>query len=300
MPAKRLPGAMIDEVFDELNVLIGDLPEIKPFWKEKSYNTVRVLVRTTLPRFMWLGKVDKGGEALFQLAKLGKFRAVIKAKAFDRQSVQQLLNGFACLRRIPALDQAHPQIPAFSVDQSDQKPFPNTAVDRIALPVTDSDSATDRLRPFGNDSIRLDAVVIGVTGLNSLSATSEMLFSRDSRQFSELYVPIDCRDAKRLQLGKMLAPATANFFWRPETLQSVDDIVPFQRIGKQGKTLPLPAARGIKVLRAPVIVPVFVVTFFVRAVDRLVAVDLAADAGRTPFQNGCNLSKRIPLCQKFL
>ena len=58
-PAKTFPGTIINQIFHYLNVFIGNRPEIKPFWKEKPYDIVRILVRSALPRFVWLGKVDK-------------------------------------------------------------------------------------------------------------------------------------------------------------------------------------------------------------------------------------------------
>ena len=59
-PAKTFPGTIVDQVFDNLNIFISNRPKIKPFWKEKTDNIVRILVCSALPRFMRLGKVDKG------------------------------------------------------------------------------------------------------------------------------------------------------------------------------------------------------------------------------------------------
>ena len=58
-PTKTLPGAIIDKIFNQPNIFIGNRPEIKTFRKEKSHNVVRILVCSALPRFMRLGKVDK-------------------------------------------------------------------------------------------------------------------------------------------------------------------------------------------------------------------------------------------------
>ena len=60
-PIETRSGTVIDEVFDELNILIRNRPEIKTFWKEKSYNIVGILVCSPLPWFMRLGKIDKSG-----------------------------------------------------------------------------------------------------------------------------------------------------------------------------------------------------------------------------------------------
>ena len=58
-PIETFSRAVIDKVFDKLNILIGNRPEIKAFWKEKSHNVVRIFVCSALPWFMRLGKVDK-------------------------------------------------------------------------------------------------------------------------------------------------------------------------------------------------------------------------------------------------
>ena len=59
-PAKTLPGTVIDQIFNDLNILISNRPEIETFWKEKTNHIVGVLIRSTLPGFMWFGKVDEG------------------------------------------------------------------------------------------------------------------------------------------------------------------------------------------------------------------------------------------------
>ena len=58
-PTKTLSGAIIDKIFNQPNIFIGNRPEIKTFRKEKSHNVVRILVCSALPWFMRLGKVDK-------------------------------------------------------------------------------------------------------------------------------------------------------------------------------------------------------------------------------------------------
>ena len=58
-PIETFSGAVIDKVFDKLNILIGNRPEIKAFGKEKSDNVVRIFVCSALPWFMRLGKEDK-------------------------------------------------------------------------------------------------------------------------------------------------------------------------------------------------------------------------------------------------
>ena len=59
-PAKTFSRTIVDQIFNKLNIFIGNCPKIKTFWKEKSYNIVGVLVCSALLRFMRLGKVDKG------------------------------------------------------------------------------------------------------------------------------------------------------------------------------------------------------------------------------------------------
>ncbi len=60
-PTKTLTRTVVDDAFDELNRLVSNRSEVKAFWEEKTDNIVGVLVRSTLPRLMRLGKVNKSG-----------------------------------------------------------------------------------------------------------------------------------------------------------------------------------------------------------------------------------------------
>ena len=84
-------------------------------------------------------------------------------------------------------------MPAFAVNQCYQEAFSYTAINSITLPVTDSNPITDLVRPLRDNPVRLDGVIVGISGLNTLSAASEILFCSDFRELSPSYVPINCR-----------------------------------------------------------------------------------------------------------
>ena len=59
-PIETFSGTIIQQTLNNRNIQIRNRPEIKAFRKEKPDQVVGVLVWTPLPRFMRLGKVNKG------------------------------------------------------------------------------------------------------------------------------------------------------------------------------------------------------------------------------------------------
>ena len=101
-------------------------------------------------------------------------------------------------------------MPAFAVNQCYQESFSYTAINSITLPVTDAIAVAYFFGPLRDDPVRLNAVIVGISGLNTLSTASEILFCSDFRELSQSYVPIDCRYTEGLALRKFLMPASAN------------------------------------------------------------------------------------------
>ena len=75
-------------------------------------------------------------------------------------------------------------MPAFAVYQGYQQSFANTTIHCIAFPIADPDPVTDLFRPLGDNPVGLDAVIVGVSGLDPLSTASKMLFCSDFRESS--------------------------------------------------------------------------------------------------------------------
>ena len=148
---------------------------------------------------------------------------------------------------------------AFAVHQCYQQSFANTAIHSIAFPVTDPDPVADLVRPLRDDPVRLNAVIVGIPGLNSLSPASKVLFCGDFRESPQPYVSIDCRYTKRLSLRKFLMPAATDHFRRPIVLQSRNDILPFRSAGVQCLMFLLPTATDIEIACPPMVVTIAII-----------------------------------------
>ena len=91
-PSKTGSGTVVDELLNKSNFFIRDLGEIRSFREEKSNNIIHVLIRTTLPRFMGLSKIDGGIETVFYLSKFGELRSVVEANGLNRETLKKPLD----------------------------------------------------------------------------------------------------------------------------------------------------------------------------------------------------------------
>lgn len=87
-PGEAFSGAIIDQVNNLIYNALRDRAEIKTLREKEPQQVICVFVRAALPRFMWLGKVDRRTELFFQSAELRKLRAVIQADTPDGQSLK--------------------------------------------------------------------------------------------------------------------------------------------------------------------------------------------------------------------
>ena len=82
LPGETFSRTIINKIFDELNVLIGDRTEIETLRKEKTNNIIGVFIRYSLPGFVRLSKENEGLQVLFQQTEIGEFRTIVKTDAF--------------------------------------------------------------------------------------------------------------------------------------------------------------------------------------------------------------------------
>lgn len=104
-----------------------------------------------------------------------------------------------------------------------------------------------------------------------------MRFRCDFGKQSLFDVSIDRRNAKRFPFGIFQMPAARNRLRRPVPVQSCNDEVPCFRPRTQRHALLFSAAANIKVLRPPMVVPIWIVRLLVRFPFGAVALDLPAD-----------------------
>jgi hypothetical protein len=74
------------------------------------------------------------------------------------------------------------------------------------------------VEPFQINTIRLDAVIVGIARYDAFSSPSEMLFGRYIRKFFPFDVAINGRKVKARCVRMLQIPASANFFRRPKLL----------------------------------------------------------------------------------
>lgn len=205
--------------------------------------------------------------------------------------MQQLLDHVPGRLRITAFEQPHPKQAGLSVYQRDQEALTDAAVNCIALPVSDSGPAADFLRPFRDRTIRLNAVIVGISGIYALSTASEVLLWFDFRELFLLDIPVNCGCAELFLRRKCLVPTPTDLLRGPEQLQPCDDVIPLQGIRLQRCTILRPATAYVKILRMPKVIPKSIEG--VAGLElRAVSVDLAADGRWTSLQNRSDLSKR--------
>jgi len=176
-PVETLSGPRINEIFNKLNMLISDRIEVKALRKEEANDIIGILVSGSLPGLMRFSKVDQSIELMFNNAEIGKFRAVIQTDAFHREICKQRNNGIACLNGIAGRDTFHLQISGLAVNESNQKPFANTAIYGVAFPVANAKPLTYHFRPVRNEPVGLNGIIIGISGLLFLAAAPQILFA---------------------------------------------------------------------------------------------------------------------------
>ena len=264
-----------------MNSFRRDSSEVTAFGKEEPNNVVGVLVGSTLPGFMRLGKVDKGMQVLLQLAELRKLGTVIQAETAYRETTQQLLNHKTGLFGVPAVEQSHTEVTTSPVDQSNQKPLADAAIDGITLPITNPKPAANYIRPLGNDAIRLDAVIGRISGQHTLPAPSKVLFYGDRGEFSGLYVAVNGRNTEGFSVRILHFPASADFLRRPKPVQAVNDEFPGSCSGLQCSSHLLPAAPDVEVLGVPIVIEEMIIGLVVWSVFSPIAFDLAGDGRGT-------------------
>ena len=103
-----------------------------------------------------------------------------------------------------------------------------------------------------------------------------MRFRRDFGKKALFDIAIDRRNAKRFPFGIFQMPATRDRLRGPILFQAGNDELPCFRSGVQRHALLFSEAANIKVLRPPMVVPIWIVRLPVRFPFGAVALDLSA------------------------
>ena len=299
-PTKAFPRSGVDQRHDRVYVLLRDGPEITALGEEKAQEAVGVLVRPTLPRLVRLSKVDHGVQRLLQGPELGELRAIVQADAMDRKALEHPADH--CLRqlRLASLQQSRSQETALPVHLRHEEPLPCGSIHRIALPVADPRALADLLRPLRDDTVRLDAVIVGTLGQTAFSSASQVRFRLDPREELLSDIAVDGRDTERFPIGMLQVPAACDRLRRPVALQTDNDEVPCFRAGAQRRAAMVPATPDGEVLCPPVVVPIRIVRLLVRSPLRSVPLHLTADRRGAALQGGRDLSQTEAFPQKLL
>jgi hypothetical protein len=131
--------------------LVRKLGEVAVAWSKVTHQAVAVLVGTTLPRAVGIGKEGVAIEFALNLLKGGKFRAIVEGQGLDRQMGQRTDDGVADSIGTAVIDMAHDQVTALALNQSDQTRFRTaTAQNRVCLPVAEAVTQLNLLGAFSN------------------------------------------------------------------------------------------------------------------------------------------------------
>ena len=190
-PAQAFARTIVDKRFNMRNLVIVDREEVESFWEKEANKIVDVFIGAALPRLMRLSKVNLGIKFVFQITKGGEFRSVIKADASNRQVFEHAGNGGEGKGCLFALDSAHPQVSCATIHHRYKKPFSGLAVHRISFPVANTAALNNDVGPLRNQSIRLNAVVVGGTRQCAFAAAAQMRFWGDGWKASEPDVAVN-------------------------------------------------------------------------------------------------------------
>ena len=93
---------MIDEIFNNLNIIGRNRAKIESLGEIETNDVIGIFIRSTLPRFMWFGKIDQRIELLFNFVKIGKLRTIVQTDAPERKSIEHCDDCGSCFVGIPA------------------------------------------------------------------------------------------------------------------------------------------------------------------------------------------------------
>lgn len=85
-PIETFSGTVINKIDNAIYSILGDSAKVKTLWKEKSKQIIGILIRSTLPGLVRLGKVDQCVQLIFQRVKFREFRPIIQTDTFYRKS----------------------------------------------------------------------------------------------------------------------------------------------------------------------------------------------------------------------
>ena len=146
----------------------------------------------------------------------------------------------------------------------------------------------------------MNSVVVGIAPHNAFPAPSKVSFCAYLRKTACLDVPVNGRNAQRFFIRKQRMPASGNGFRRPAAAESIKYEIPFLRAGQNGFRQAIPSSPNVKILGAPVIVPILIVRLFARLVLGAVSFHLSAYCRGASFKDSGNFPEAFPFSQKLL
>ena len=97
----------------------------------------------------------------------------------------------------------------------------------VAFPIAHALAELDVFRPFRDEAVGMNGVVIARFRPLFLAMSPQMRFSGDSVKFSRLHIAVERADAEFPRLRTFHPPAVDDLLRRPELFEFFDGIVPF-------------------------------------------------------------------------
>ena len=138
--SKTFSGSVVEPLHYKLDFLLSDCGEVTLLRKVLANETIHILVSSSLPGCVWMGKIDISTKVTSNSFMFRKLFAIIRRDGMgsDRQRLQELDNSISHSSSCLALDlsqEGQARLPLGQGDNSMTMPFPDN---RIHLPITQS------------------------------------------------------------------------------------------------------------------------------------------------------------------
>ena len=82
-PIEAFARAMVDEINDSYDLRIGNREEVEALGKKETEDIIRILIGSSLPRFMRFGEIDGRSKRFLKVSEICELGSVIKRKTLN-------------------------------------------------------------------------------------------------------------------------------------------------------------------------------------------------------------------------
>ncbi len=169
-PTEAFTRTRIEERDNKLEIGTRNGAKVIAFREEETKKIIHIFVGATLPGSVEISEKERSFKFLFHFPETREFGTIIQGNTENRFAFQRDKNRFLNFVLMKRRDLVRTKEAGLAVNESNDSPLSFSAADGIPFPIANSGTLDNRIRPIANEAIRVNGVVIGISGLNTLTS----------------------------------------------------------------------------------------------------------------------------------